>query len=80
MIPHEFGVCLTRGYSLESHFEYIGKKLNISNYLKFIDCYHIDFYNTTRTHDLSEDAILDLIRSDPNVHSVSPNFKGHIID
>lgn len=74
MIPHEFTVCLDRNYTLESHFEHIGKELNISRYLEFIDCYRIDFHNTTRTHDLSEEAILDLIRSDPQVHSISPNI------
>ncbi|KAG9652572.1 hypothetical protein KCU95_g13169, partial [Aureobasidium melanogenum] len=74
IVPHEFIVCLNRNYTLKSHFEYIGKELNISHYLEIIDCYEIDFHNTTRTHDLSEESILDLIRSDPNVYSVAPEF------
>ncbi|KAG9745533.1 hypothetical protein KCU73_g7849, partial [Aureobasidium melanogenum] len=74
IVPHEFSVCLNRNYTLKSHFEYIGKELNISRYLEIIDCYEIEFHNTTRTHDLSEESILDLIRSDPNVHSVAPEI------
>ncbi|KAG9533714.1 hypothetical protein KCU93_g235, partial [Aureobasidium melanogenum] len=74
VVPHEFFVCLDRNYTLESHFKYIGKELNISSYVEIIDCYAIDFHNTTRTHDLSEESILDLIRSDPQVHSISPEM------
>ncbi|KAG9525116.1 hypothetical protein KCV07_g1353, partial [Aureobasidium melanogenum] len=74
VVPHEFFVCLDRNYTLESHFKYIGKELNISSYVEIIDCYMIDFHNTTRTHDLSEESILDLNRSDPQVHSISPEM------
>ncbi|CAD0088452.1 unnamed protein product [Aureobasidium mustum] len=74
VIPHEFVVCLDEGYPLQSHFEYIGKQLNISRYIENLDCYDIDFHNTTTTHDLSEQAVLDLIRSDPQVYSVSSHL------
>ncbi|KAH0372176.1 hypothetical protein KCU65_g1280, partial [Aureobasidium melanogenum] len=69
-----FTVCLNENYTLMSHFKYIGKELNITRYLEIIDCYDIDFRNITTTHDLSEEATLDLIRSDPNVHSVGHEF------
>ncbi|KAG9546863.1 hypothetical protein KCU71_g16745, partial [Aureobasidium melanogenum] len=74
VVPHEFSVLLAENHTLASHFEYMGKKLNISSYHELTNVYHIDFYNTTRTHDLSEEAILDLIRSDPNVDGVEPNM------
>lgn len=73
MIPHEWSVSLAENHTLESHWQFLGKELNISAYHNLTNVYHIDFYNTTRTHDLSEETILDLIRSDPNVQVVSPN-------
>ncbi|KAG9580124.1 hypothetical protein KCU77_g12231, partial [Aureobasidium melanogenum] len=74
VIPHEFSVLLAENHTLASHFEYMGKELNISSYHKLTNVYDIDFYNTTRTRDLSEETILDSIRSDPNVDSVEPNM------
>ncbi|KAK6008060.1 hypothetical protein QM012_004874 [Aureobasidium pullulans] len=69
-LPSEFSVLLAENHTLASHFEYMGKELNITSYHKLTNVYHIDFYNTTRTHNLSEEEILDLIRSDPNVDTV----------
>ncbi|CAD0095263.1 unnamed protein product [Aureobasidium vineae] len=80
VIPHEFTVCLEEGYPLDSHFKYIGKELNISQYLELINCYNINFYNTTRVHDDSEEAILDLIRSDSEVVGVARNIASSLND
>ncbi|KAG9954271.1 hypothetical protein KCU85_g672, partial [Aureobasidium melanogenum] len=73
-IPHEFPVILVENHTLASHFQHVGKVLNIFSHHEITNVYHIDFHNTTRTHDLSEETILDLIRSDPNVDGVEPNM------
>lgn len=72
MIPHQF--LAWEDYSLGSHWQRIGSELNITRYYKNIGCYYIDF-SYISTDDLSEDSTLALIRSDPNVESVSPNMQ-----